>query len=137
MRKIIAILSVFFALNTKAQIGNNSQSIQQTAIYIPVALHDFGIDSITGLRKQLLVKSLFLDAEHSNISVNYDIILLSPNGIILKLSSGNYIRDNGTSAHHFDTLRASSLGIGISASILEDLNNIKSIKTYINDLLEQ
>jgi hypothetical protein len=105
--------------------------------YIPIAIHDFGIDQDTGLQKQLWVWQITIDKKSNKIAVIYDIILIAPTGIALMiLKTGSYIRDNDTDSQHFATMQAGPLGQGITISITEDLDKIQSFETLEQDLQE-
>ena len=97
----------------------------------PIAIKSFGIDTESGLEKQLQVWSVFCDAENEQITIIYKIILLSPTGTVFSvINRGGYLR-NGTK---FQTLGLSEIGVGITALIEGDLENITSYDTIANDL---
>jgi len=126
----------FIALLILAVIGICTQcATAQT--YNPIAVHDFGTDSITQLDKQLRVTSLTIDAKMNQIRVYYDIVLLSNNVVVTVVGSGSYIRDNNTPALNFNALRTSSIGQSIAYMIAQDIGKIKSLETIETDLIQK
>ena len=102
----------------------------------PIAIKDFGMDSVSGMNKQLIVYGLNINTDTQTIEVNYKIVLVSPTGLQFEQSRYSYIRDNNTPVMHFDTLQASQIGIGIKSVISNDLNLIQSYESLSKDLKE-
>lgn len=99
--------------------------------YTPIAKKTFGTDEQYGLTKELHVWGQFNDAKNERIVVYYDIVLLSPTGLISKIvSSGQYTR----SGQKFQALRDSQLGQGITALIETDMDMIQSYESIFEDL---
>lgn len=107
-----------------------------------ITVKSIGIDSATGLSQQLNVWQLTIDAKSKKIAVVYNIQVLAPNGAVV--STGDnlvYFRynkpahDTIPADNRFDLLKASPLGQGIIANIVNDLVPVSTI----NDLkkLEQ
>lgn len=105
--------------------------------YTPIATHDFGVDSVTGLDKQLQVWQLTIDVKSNKIIVVYDIVLVSNNVVVSVLRTDSYVRDNTTLTTNFNALRTSSLGQGIAYLINQDIGKINSFETLVTDLLQK
>lgn len=105
--------------------------------YTPIASKSFGIDDFTGLEKALFVFKQTNDAKNETIIMDYDIVLLSPNGKIVSiLYSDNYTRYNMPNKNKFDELRQSQIGQAIEALIQNDLNGIQTFVSIKQDLLQ-
>lgn len=103
----------------------------------PIAIKDFGIDTDSGLNKQLIVYGMNINTDMERIELLYKIVLISPTGIQFEQSRGSYIRDNSTGAKNFDALRSSQLGQGITSDIESDLTLIKTFDSFSEDLIQK
>lgn len=84
----------------------------------PVTTKNLGINSVTGLEEILKVWEVNINSKIELIRVVYEIVTLSPTGIVVA-SSGNleYTRYNSSTNPAFDNWRNSSIGAGITAAI--------------------
>lgn len=108
----------------------------------PITTKDLGLDKETGLNKELQVWQLLIDTKSEKITVVYDIVLLSPTGLVVSVletktyyrynykggidGGGNKINDNLM----FDYYRNSDLGKGIISLIektIADYPNVEQI----------
>jgi len=53
---------------------------------------DFGVDTATGLNKQAQFWQILIDGKQKQILVGYDIVLLSPTGVVVQVVSSNSYR---------------------------------------------
>ena len=127
MKKIILAIALIFSLTSKAQT---------ISTYTPLAVHDFGTDSITGLDRQLWVKDFTVNAPMRRITIEYQIVYLSNNLPILS-NEGSYIVDDSTPALNFTNYWSSSIGVAIRADFANDLNKIHSYPTLVTDLVQE
>ena len=127
MKKTIKLVALFLFL----ALGLKAQS------YSPIAVRDFGTDSLTQLNKQMWVKAVNIDASMHQITVRYDMVLLSNSQYVTTFNSGSYVRDNNTAEQNFTLLKESHIGQGITNLINQDLMKIQSEKTIESDLMQK
>lgn len=108
-----------------------------TAQNTPIATKSFGVDSVSGLNKNLVVYGININTDMQRIEVLYKIVLVSTTGTQFEVSRASFIRDNSTNAGNFNVLRNSSLGQGLSYSVLQDIGKIQSFETLITDLQQK
>lgn len=131
MKKIISIFAIAFSMSL------NAQNI--TPVYSPYAMHDFGIDSITGLDKQIKIIDFDCNAISRRIVVTYEVVLKTRNdssGVFLQCYTDRYIIDDSTPSLNYTNYWNSAIGIAIRADFASDLNRINSYTTF-RDSLQQ
>lgn len=105
----------------------------------PIATKSLGVDSITGLDKQVQVWQLTIDAKAEKIVVVYDVVLLYNGKVVSVLSTDMYTRENRP-AHtdmagntidadnRFSQYRSSQLGQAIEAMIQQTINAYPNVQ---------
>lgn len=102
---------------------------------------DLGIDKETGLQKKVLIWKIDIDGKTEIITVKYDISLISPTGIVVKIIATNIYRrfnrpavmsEDGetiiTPANmKWDQLKDSAIGQGILSMIDLDVKNYPNL----------
>ena len=81
------------------------------------------VDTETGLDKKVVITTILIDGVNKSIKVAYNVSLVSPTGVEMKVvSTGSFERNNTGEVAKYDQLESSAIGIGIKQILQMDLN---------------
>lgn len=97
---------------------------------IPIATKDLGIDSVTGLRKEVIVTGFNVNTFTENIIVEYFIVSYSPTNVsVVQEGPFKYYRYNDPLGRQaFTEWRQSEIGVAISAAINETIQKYPNLE---------
>lgn len=89
-----------------------------------IAKYSLGVDTLTGLNKEIQATSFYVDAKKRQITVEWEIVLVTTTGAVMNLvERGFYVR----SGLSYDGLQASGIGQGIIGLLTSTLSAYPNI----------